>query len=131
MPGRGRDGKAAQASAVDSLADAPIDLTALMKHVRMSPLEQQASRETQRADMAYFKAHPTAESYVRAYQSGELPPEMERGYGPPTHVAVGLVCPGERARVFLWPGHLHATGRLWAEKGAERERVRRGLRASA
>jgi hypothetical protein len=131
MPGRGRDGRAAQASAPTSLPDAPIDLTALMKHVRMSPLEHKASRETQRADMAYFKAHPTAESYVRAYQRGELPPEMERGYGPPTHVAVGLVCPGERARVFLWPGHLHATGRLWAEKGAERERVKRGLQASA
>ena len=111
--------------------DAPIDITTLLKGVYISPVEQQAARETQRVDMAYFKAHPAAESYVRAYQKGELPPELERGYGPPTHVAVGLICPGEQTRVFLWPGMLHATGRMWTEKSAERERVKRGLQGSA
>ncbi|WP_407543720.1 hypothetical protein Q0M94_28045 (plasmid) [Deinococcus radiomollis] len=111
--------------------DAPINITTLMRSLPMSALEHQAARETLQTDTAYFEAHPTAESYVRAYQKGELPPQLERGYGPPTHVAVGYVCPGERTRVFLWPRMLRATTRLWAEKGAEQERVWRGLQASA
>lgn len=131
MPRRERDGEAARADAERSLSEGPEEITALWKFLPQSPAELKAERHTKKIDDAYFRAHPERESYVRPYRRGELPALMVLHSGDPAFVAVGFVAVGERVRVFLFPGMMHATGRYWAEQTAERQRVKLGMKGQA
>ncbi|WP_424949681.1 hypothetical protein [Deinococcus sp.] len=115
-----------------SYPDAPDEITALMKCFPQSAAELKIERHTKQIDKAYFRAHPGQESYVRPFHRGEVSGLLWLACKQqPVSVAVGFVAGGERIRVFLFPGMLHATGRHWAEEAAERERVRMGLRGRA
>lgn len=110
-----------------------LDLTALLPLVPPTPEERRAERASLEADCAFFRAHPDALSYVRPYHRGEVAALLLAPYlgREPVAVAVALVSPTRRARVFIWPGMLHASARRYAEEGARRDRVRLGLQGEA
>lgn len=133
MPRRGRDGRARRGGAGLSVIEETADATALVRLLPMTVAEREAERRTRRLDFDHFREHPTCTSYVRPYHAGELPALLTTGQplGEPSHVAVALVHPTERTRVFIWPGHVHAFARRAVEEVAERERSRLGLRGDA
>lgn len=121
--------EAGAAGAENSVPDAPAEITALVKALPRTAADSQTAQQ----DAAYFRAHPDQLSYVRPYAKGELPPLLVLAHkgAEPVCVAVAYVCQGERVRVFLFAGMLHATGRVWAEKAARAERARLGKEARA
>lgn len=125
MPPGGQDRGAAQTGAADSVSTELLNVTGLCRALPLLPSELKAERRTRRDDFGFFAKHPHRKSYVRKYHPGELPALIvatQRKPGP-SHVAVGYVCPGERVRVFIWPGHDHREACRVAEQRAELERV--------
>ena len=115
-----------------SYLNAPQEITALMQLFPQSPAELKIERHTKQLDDTHFQAHPEQKSYVRPFHRGEVSGLLWLAYKQlPVSVAVGFVAGGERIRVFLFPGMLHATGRHWVEAAAERERVKMGQRGQA
>ncbi|MFW8625617.1 hypothetical protein [Deinococcus sp. ME38] len=106
-----------------SLEDGTLNATPLMQTLP-APTGEARAKEI---DRAWFSENPDALSYVRAYVPGEVHPllllSFSRGREPEA-VAVAMACPDVFARVMLWPGMLHASGRVWAEKAARKERAR-------
>lgn len=135
MPRRKQDGEAtaARAGAEDSVSDELLNITALMQAIPQTPHELRAERRTRKQDFAYFEAHPHRLSYVRRYRHGELAASIvaTQSGGHPTHVAVGFVCPGERVRVYIYPGHNHQLACSNAEAMADQYRAQLGMKARA
>ena len=115
-----------------SYPDAPDEITALMQLFPQSPAELKIERHTKQLDDTHFQAHPEQKSYVRPFHRGEVSGLLWLACKQlPVSVAVGFIADGERIRVFLFPGMLHANGKHWAEAAAERERVKVGQRSRA
>ena len=133
MPRRVRDGRAARAGAVASVANELEDVTELVKAIPQTPGELKAERRTRRLDFDFFRRNPHRLSYVRPYHRGELPLAVILGQplGAPVRVAVGYVAPGERVRVYIWPGHCDRQACAWAEHQADQRRAALGLRGQA
>ncbi|MHA0044387.1 hypothetical protein [Deinococcus sp. PEB2-63] len=127
-------GAAARAGAENSVSDELLNITAEQRAYPQTPGELRAERRTRKQDFEFFARHPHRESYVRRYQQGELavPVLIARcGGRAPSHVAVGYACPGERVRVYIWPGHDHTLAKRHAEQAAEQRRVELGMKGRA
>ncbi|GGS00835.1 hypothetical protein GCM10008960_29460 [Deinococcus sedimenti] len=121
MPPGGQDRGAAQAGALPSLEDGTLNATALM-HALPAPAGEARAKA---ADRAWFSEHPDALSYVRECVPDEVHPLLLATWGgEPAAVAVAIVNADLYVRLFLTPGTLHATGRVWAEKAARKVRAR-------